>query len=295
MQCAINTPIDVTPVGIALIAVRGLLSGRLLTRLATDVLNPASVGYHAATVFVTAAAARAALARRTGLVRVALRALQPVIMGLAIAVTVATGSRGPVAAILLLMVLTTVRPIDGRVSGAWLVARSIGLIAVAALIAGGAMMVEEISSLSSATRMTDVLEDESTSDRLVMLRGAWAQFASHPWFGDAIVERTTRTYPHNIFLEAGMSLGAVGLAALVVFAAAAAAAAVRAFRAGWELSWLALLYLVHLVGSVVSGSIVFSSPFWAAAVAVLAAAGGRGLTAPARHAPVDGAVGRLPA
>jgi hypothetical protein len=108
-------------------------------------------------------------------------------------------------------------------------------------------------------------------ERVVMLRGAWDQFASHPWLGDAVVERTTRSYPHNMFLEAGMSIGVVGLTCMAAFATTALAAAVRSFRAGWEFAWLAVVYLIHLVASVVSGSIIFSYPFWAAAIAVLVA------------------------
>jgi O-antigen ligase len=262
---------SVALIGIAVIAVRGLLSGRLLTRLATDVLNPASVGYHAATVFATAVATRAALAGRTGPGPVVYRGLQLVMMALAITVTVATGSRGPVACLLLLMIITTLVPIDGRASGTRLTFRCIGLFVIVGFVVSGAMAVEEISSLSAATRVTDVLEDESTSERVVMLRGAWDQFASHPWLGDSVVERTTRSYPHNMFLEAGMSIGVVGLTCMAAFATTALAAAVRSFRAGWHFAWLTLVYLIHLVASVVSGSIIFSYPFWAAAIAVLVA------------------------
>jgi apolipoprotein N-acyltransferase len=50
-----------------------------------------------------------------------------------------------------------------------------------------------------------------------------------------------------MFLEAGMSIGVVGLTCMAAFAATALAAAVRSFRAGWEFAWLALVYLIHLV------------------------------------------------
>jgi O-antigen ligase len=229
------------------------------------------VGYHAATVFATAAATRAALARRTDLWAGGYRGLQLVMMMIAIAVTVATASRGPVICILLLMILTALMPIDGRASRLKLAFRSIGLFVIVGIVVAGAIAVEDISTLGAATRVTDVLEDESTTDRVVMLRGAWGQFASHPWLGDAVVERTTRSYPHNMFFEARMSAGMVGLTCMVAFATTALAAAVRAFRGGWEFAWLALLFLVYLVGSVVSGSIIFSYPFWATAIAVLVA------------------------
>jgi O-antigen ligase len=199
------------------------------------------------------------------------RGLQLLMMAMAIAVTVATGSRGPVACLLLLMIITTLMPIDGHASGMRLTFRCIGLFVIVGFVVSGAIAVEGLTSLGAATRVTDVLEDESTSERVAMLRGAWDQFASHPWLGDAVVERTTRSYPHNMFLEAGMSVGVVGLTCMAAFAMTALAAAVRSFRTGWEFAWLALVYLIHLVASVVSGSIIFSYPFWAAAIAVLVA------------------------
>lgn len=258
-------------VGIALLGARMLLSGRLITRLATDTLNPASVGYHAVTVFITAVATRAALSGRRGGWPAAGRALQLAVMLAAIAVTVASGSRGPVIALSLVMGLTAVAPMAGGRSQPRRLLRIAGLAVLVVAVVAASSLVEELSSLAPTSRIAAVAEDESTAERVVMLRAAWEQFASHPWLGDQLVERAYRSYPHNMFLEAGMSLGIAGVVCLLGFSLTALAAALRNYRAGWEYAWLGLLLIVYLVASVISGALIFLSQFWALAIAALVA------------------------
>lgn len=254
------------------LAVTSLLQGRLLERLGTDVLNPASVGYLAATVLVTSLATNAHLWRSPSRVARLAALAWPVLMIVAIAAAVASVTKGAILAVLATLLVATLG-IDRKMSAARVAARLFGVaVAVGSTIAV-AFVIEEVSSIGAVSRVTGFLDDESTYQRTLMARGAIEQFAAHPWLGDAIVELGSRDYPHNVFLEAGMATGIVGLAALAALVLAAVRAAAELMRQGWVHAWLALLFAEYLIAAALSGSLIFLSPFWAASAGVLAVAG----------------------
>lgn len=255
------------------LAVTTILQGRLLERLGTDVLNPASVGYLAATVLVTSLATNALLRRSRSRVARLVSLAGAALMIIAVAVAVASVTKGVILDVLATLLLVATLGIDRKMSPARVAARLFGVAMAVGTAVALAFVIEEVSSIGTVSRITGFLDDESTYQRTLMARGALEQFAAHPWLGDAIVELGSRDYPHNVFLEAAMATGIVGLIALAALVLAAVRAAAELTRQGWVHAWLALLFAEYLIAAALSGSLIFLSPFWAASAGVLAVAG----------------------
>lgn len=258
---------------VSALGVMSLLQGRLLERLGTDVLNPASVGYLAATVLVTALATNALLRQNRNVIAFLARFAGVCGMAIAIAVALASVAKGAILAVIATLLVVALLGVGGRVAPARRIVRLIAVLVVGAAAVLVAIAIEDVTSLSTVSRVTGFLDDESTFERTKMIRGALEQFAAAPWFGDAAVELGSRTYPHNVFLEAAMTTGIVGLIAFALFVLAAARAAWALTRRGWGEAWLALLFGEYLIAAALSGSLFFLSGFWAVAVGVLAAQG----------------------
>ena len=101
----------------------------------------------------------------------------------------------------------------------------------------------------------------SNVGRETMIQGAIGQFEDHPLFGDAMLERTSETYPHNVFLEAFMATGLFG--GLLFFGMY-----VDAFRNAWRASrapgygWLFIFLIQTTSLSFFSGSLYSVSDVW---------------------------------
>lgn len=111
-------------------------------------------------------------------------------------------------------------------------------------------------------RFSEINEDLSTIDRRMMLANAAQQFADNPFFGNAFIETEFQTYPHNLFLEAGMATGAFGF---TLYLAVFFASCVRLFLwiAGSARGlFLAILALQYLIGENISGSLYASGNLW---------------------------------
>ena len=101
----------------------------------------------------------------------------------------------------------------------------------------------------------------SNVGRETMIQGAIRQFEDHPLFGDAINERTSETYPHNVFLEAFMATGLFGGLLFL-------GAYTDAFRNAWRASrapgygWLFVFLLQTSSLLFFSGSLYDGSDIW---------------------------------
>jgi O-antigen ligase len=143
-----------------------------------------------------------------------------------------------------------------------------------AAIAGSAVAVafylERERSFGMVSRMLGGFDDQVSSIRIELTERALSQFMVHPIVGDAIVERVSAHYPHNIFIESLMATGLVGFVLLSIVVAVCVRAAWRLIRASHATRWVGLLYVQYLLASMFSGSLFLDGQFWALSVAVLA-------------------------
>lgn len=248
-------------------------AGAVLERFATEVLNPISIGHLAVSVLIASVANMTELREApSGRPSRLLDLVRPFTILLALGALVASASKGPMLALVVVVLLAIVRELlYGKKPGRallWLLGM---FCAVAALIfVVGAL--ERGSGLVSLTwRFVDFLSDESTSERVKMFRGAFEQFAESPLLGSSLVEFQTRVYPHNILVESLMMTGLGGFLLLVIFLLAALASTWRLLVSMNGGGWVGLLFVQYVIASMLSGALVLDAQFWAFGFAALAA------------------------
>ncbi len=110
-------------------------------------------------------------------------------------------------------------------------------------------------------RFVNVEGDQSSQERLDMIRGAIAQFQSSPFIGDFIEERSLHMYPHNVILESFMALGIPGgIVFLVLFFGFCLQTLRLALYT--RLGILSMLAFIQIMLAMVSSSICFSPELW---------------------------------
>ena len=233
-------------------------------RFSLEKLNPISVGYLGATMVVLSAVGVFRPSRnRVALVNQAFFAL----CGAAGVFTlVIAASRGPAIAIAVAMLIYCLVPFrPGRAV--------VGL----GLIGAGAVGVSIVRRFVLAryefdiySRFLDAAEgyDNSANAREEAYAGAWQQFINNPFFGDAIVERSTGGYPHNLILEALMATGFLGGIAYILMVGLMAVAALRLLNREDGYEWLALLAIVFGLSGMFSGTHYTSDIQWLTLVLV---------------------------
>lgn len=107
-----------------------------------------------------------------------------------------------------------------------------------------------------------------TSGRAVLWSDSFEQFASNPIFGDAIVERNSNYYPHNIFLESLMSIGVAGTIFLLFFLFLTFYTS-KGFYKDKFTRFFFLYFLVFLINSNFSGSIVGSYELYCSSIILI--------------------------
>lgn len=253
-------------VAILYVGLRGVMQGSILYRLATPVLNPISVGHLGASVMAVTLCGFAT----SGLVA---RALRTLLVVLSVVVVVATVSRGPIAAALVVALLLAVRPRPTNRAGLAGVVVRLGLIGIVlAILGAGVYYLEDAGIIDVVARLSDTLQDVASQDRALMLVGAWQQFTEHPLLGSAFVEQRFMENPHNIIAESMMATGIVGLGLLLASIAASVVAALKVLGGPSGQAWVGLIYLQYLIHCLLSGSLLTDGPFWFFGLAVLAMA-----------------------
>jgi O-antigen ligase len=137
------------------------------------------------------------------------------------------------------------------------------------------------------SRVNLSLSTDSPEIRVLMMAGALQQFYDSPWVGSAIIEQQFNDYPHNMFIEAAMAVGLVGLLLLIFISLRAVRRVFRALLQGNLL--VPLLALQMLTAAQVSGSISQSASMWMF-LALFAGAAVR----QRRHLPSSGLVAHAP-
>ena len=131
------------------------------------------------------------------------------------------------------------------------------------------MFVNKFFPLSLIDRFAGLTGDASTSDRLRILSEAIYQFEESPLLGSAVVEYTSRFYPHNIIVESLMAGGVIGFALLALMLLLAVRHAVALGLKGDSNLWVAVLFLQFSIDAMFSGSLYFSPQFWVLSIVML--------------------------
>lgn len=208
-------------------------------RLSTVALNPISLGHLAVSCII---AGLVIWKRTRGANRVA------VFLGMVLALCclVMTGSKGPALALIVCLAI-------------WAVSK--GAIWKLMLFGLPTLLLVVFAPVSPlAERFAGLGDDESTLDRLVILRDSVGQIADSPLFGSAFVELNSGLYPHNLFLDGALAFGIPLTIVFAVLVGIGAIRSLRCLRTGNEL--LGLLFLQSLIGGMLSGAMFAATSFW---------------------------------
>ena len=222
-------------------------------RLSFEAVNPITLGHTAVTTVIAALV----LARRPiGSLRIALVFAAIVV---ALSCLVLSASRGPLLALGVCALGYVLFASNWRMRLLLLgLGVLIGLLTLSNLGDGSELLL----------RFTDLDEDDSSLERLLLQSNAINQFLASPWLGSAYCELEFLEYPHNLFIETAMALGVVGLMVMSVLVYLAGVQFVRRIRDGETL--LPLLLLQYLVAIQFSGSLWGANAFWAMMAVTLA-------------------------
>jgi O-antigen ligase len=213
-----------------------------LRGLAFDTVNTITLGHTAATTILAGLALRLSPRSRLPMVVLLTGA------ACALAVMAAAASRGPMVSLALCLLVLAFYEQRVRAISTFLF-----LAGAASLLLGDGLALE---------RLLIVVDDGSTLQRLLVQANAIEQFLSNPVFGHAYVEPETMNYPHNLFIEAGMALGVVGLLLMVLVHFGAASSILGLLRQRRVL--VPCLCIQLLSGALFSGSMYAGPQFWVA-------------------------------
>ncbi|RWE55630.1 O-antigen ligase family protein [Mesorhizobium sp.] len=139
----------------------------------------------------------------------------------------------------------------------------------------GAIAVAVVVLASTGTELIDVITDrlaridpdadQSTMIRSQLYAGAWRQFLENPLFGRYVVEMQFHFYPHNIYLESLISVGAIGslpFAAHIVLALRSTVGIIRSGKFPLSAVLTAVIFIREAIAGLASGSLWGNSVFW---------------------------------
>lgn len=220
-------------------------------RLALGKLNPITIGHSGVTTII---AGIALYFERGQSNKLKLAAIP--ICAIAVACIIYAASRGPVVS--LVGAIMALLVFQRRWSLLVLVATASMIVAFNTIRFEGALF----------ERLLSVGVDMSSMERIHMQALALQQFLASPLTGSAYVELVSGYYPHNIILDAAMSLGVIGLFLMLWILVSGGIAAVKHMAAG-ELM-LPLLAVQYVLAVQFSGAVVNSAEFWTAFALLLA-------------------------
>ena len=113
-------------------------------------------------------------------------------------------------------------------------------------------------------RFSNISEDESALERLLIQANAVDQFLTSPWLGSAYIERVTGFIPHNMLIESAMALGVGGAILFTLLAIRGLRRSLMLAKTGSVL--LPMLFIQSLANSQLSGSLWQSADFWAMSI-----------------------------
>jgi len=121
----------------------------------------------------------------------------------------------------------------------------------------------DINALIEHLRLTDIVGvnmDASARERLLIYAEAIEAFKQYPIFGSSFSLPISGGWPHNIFLEAAMAAGTVGLVMLIIVMVRTFAFTMPAFRTDKLMA--GFMFLQFVVAAQFSGAIWAASGMW---------------------------------
>lgn len=254
--------------GVGALGAQVLSDATSIARLATETLNPISMGELGLTVLIVSAY-RILTDRPRRFWRTAARLL---LCMLALLLMVASASKSPIIAAVMLALAAVGAQVLRQPSGPRIAASLLGVVVVVAVLGATAYAVEEFTGLKTVSRFTEFSTDESTLERSRLLKGTLDQVAGSPVVGSDVVELTMRAYPHNVFLESLMVSGVVGFAPFLLLNLLGFVAGLRLVVLGGPGAWVGYVYFQYLAAAMLSGSLIYGSHFWVTTSMAIAAA-----------------------
>lgn len=233
-----------------------------ITRLALERLNPIAIGYLGGTLMVLCT---------VGLLRprVAPKPLSFMFFSIGVMgglfLLLIAASRGPILAATTALLVCWLVPIQPR-------RLLVGSGVVAALLLGGKTLHAYILGefeFDVFKRFLDAAEGYSGLSRESSFAGAVNQFMDSPLFGDALFEKTTGGYVHNLVLEAFMATGIVGGMAYLVCVILMWSACIRLLLRADGFEWLAALSIFFFVAALFSSAHYGAGAHWFTLIAVI--------------------------
>ncbi len=119
------------------------------------------------------------------------------------------------------------------------------------------------------------LDDINTIGRIDIYSSAWNAFLTKPLTGSGLEDPVFGGYPHNLVLEAFMTTGILGGLVFLALLLLSLVTATLIARDRPNYSWVALLAVQQIIGSLFSGSLAQAGVMWAliGMVAALSATG----------------------
>ena len=214
-------------------------------RFAYDVIDPITIGSVGA---VTALAGLAAFSHARRPTPAAVAALVAGTICLALPL-----SRGPLLAFLGTLGVYLVL----RRRWVWLTLILLGLVNL--------LLVND--SILTRYRLASLGREGSAQQRLLVMRYALKEIGEHPLLGVSTFEPTTGSYAHNIFLDAALSLGILGVILVVALLGKSLWRSV--FLLGRGVYFLPMIVIYGILESQVSGAIWTSAGLWLPVTAIL--------------------------
>jgi O-antigen ligase len=213
-------------------------------RLGFDKVDPITLGHVACTTLFASMALVACEPSKL------FRAAALAASGIALAMLYFVASRGPLVAFVAgLVAFAVCRARWGYVLAPVLVLYAISVFAPI-----------DLDVVLETLRLTDIGEDASSAERYQFYQEALNAFLRHPLFGLSYALPSGSGWVHNIFLEAAMATGVVGLLLFVVVIARALFRSAAALRHDGILQ--ALLFLQFIVAAQFSGSLWSWTGLW---------------------------------
>lgn len=229
----------------------GISDWRLATsveagRFSYDILDPITVGNVGA---ITALAGLCRFGRGRSLSSAAVMALGIVVLGMGL-------SRGPIVAF-------------GACLAAyfWISGKKWALIAAASAALAMAFTGAFDATLETL-RLSNLEQDEAANVRVMLLFSSLDHIAQSPLFGISYMEPTMGMYPHNVFVEAALSLGVVGFVLFLYLLCSSTFWGVDGAKRRGDL-FVFLLLVYWVVESQFSGAIWSNTLLWISMATIL--------------------------
>lgn len=181
-------------------------------------------------------------------------------------VLIKAASRGPLVSVIVCMLIISLQATSIKKATLTVAVLILFFATFVALTLTGFISLESIIlRTNEASAGTDI----SVLGRYTAYTGAIEQFTSNPIFGNALEEKLTGFYPHNVILESLMSTGLAGglpfvaLMTIVIYISLAWTS--RRLAEGW----IGLLFIQYFVGAQFSGSIYLSTTMWCLCGAII--------------------------